>query len=231
MIKIRKSEDRGKGSFDWLTTYHSFSFADYYNPDHMGFQSLRVINDDIIAPGGGFDTHGHRDMEIVTYVIEGTLAHKDSIGNIATIKTGEVQRMTAGKGIRHSEFNHSDKQQVRLLQIWILPEKNGLEPGYEQKNFSQKEKQGKLKLIVSPEGRDGSLKIHQNAEIYASVLEKDDKISYVIPENSHVWIQIASGCIEVNGNLLENGDGAAISDEKDLKISSKEDSEFLLFRL
>lgn len=231
MIKIRKSGDRGKFDFGWLKTYHSFSFGQYYDPENMGYQSLRVINDDFIAPGGGFDTHGHRDMEIVTYVLSGELAHKDSLGNVATIKAGEVQRMTAGTGIRHSEFNYSDDDPVHLLQIWILPERQGLTPGYEQRMFSAEDKKGKLKLIASPDGRDGSVKIHQDASIYASILGEAQKLEYKPQKGRHLWLQVASGKLDLDGEKLETGDGAAINGEVILSIKAASESEFLLFDL
>lgn len=231
MLRVRKSGDRGLTRTDWLTSYHSFSFADYYDPDNMGFRSLRVINDDIIKPTSGFGTHGHRDMEIVTYILEGTLSHKDSLNNVETIKAGEVQRMTAGTGIRHSEFNDSDKERVRLLQIWILPEKQGLEPGYEQKSFDNKDKKGKLKLLVSRDGKEGSLKINQDADIYASIISENDKLEFIADPERNYWVQIATGNVKVNNIELFEGDGLAVTKEKKLIFNSSSQGKFLLFDL
>ncbi len=231
MMYLRKSEERGHNHIDWLESYHSFSFGHYYDPEHVGFGNLVVINDDIIAPAGGFGEHGHKDMEIVTYVIDGELAHKDSIGNVATIRSGEVQRMSAGSGIRHSEFNASKTNACRLLQIWFLPKNNNDKPSYEQKYFSAEDKMNRLKLVVSSGGRDGSLDIHQDIEIYASVLEKDKTVSYEL-NNRYIWLQVATGEVEVNGQKLKQGDGLAVEDEKTVTIKALSGkSEFVIFSM
>lgn len=230
MITIRPSDQRGHIIFDWLDTKHTFSFGSYYDPRYTGFGNLLVINEDKIAPGKGFGTHGHQDMEIVTYVIEGELEHKDSIGNGETISRGEVQRMSAGTGIRHSEFNHSGENEVHLLQIWILPNQKDLEPSYEQKIFSEEEKRGKLRLLVSPESKDSSLKIHQNVNIWSSILGENETINHSFRDNDYGWIQLVKGQLEVNNHLINAGDGVAIKEEDLLTIKGNEkDSEFLLF--
>lgn len=231
MIKIRRSSERGHANHGWLDTYHSFSFADYYDPQHMGFRSLRVINEDYIEPAQGFPTHGHRDMEIVTYVIEGELSHRDSMGNGETIRPHEVQRMTAGTGVLHSEYS-SPTDKTHILQIWLLPEKKNLQPSYEQTYFAPEEKQGKLKLVASRGGDDGSVHINQDVRLYASILSKDETVSHELAEGRHAWIQLISGALDVNGEVLNPGDGAAISEESMLTITSRKDaSEFLLFDL
>lgn len=231
MIKVRKANERGHFDFGWLKTYHTFSFGDYFDPENMGFRSLRVINEDFVQPDVGFPTHGHRDMEIITYILRGGLEHKDSMGNGSVIYPGEVQRMSAGSGIMHSELNPSKDEDVHLLQIWILPEKKGIEPGYEQTFFSDKEKKGKLRLIASPDGNDGSVTIHQDAKIYSTLLDENEVVSYQLNIKRHAWIQVAKGSIEVNGISLKQGDGAAVSDENELNIIGKESSEILLFDL
>jgi quercetin 2,3-dioxygenase len=232
MIKIRRADERGGGNYGWLDTSYTFSFNDYYDPRFMGFRALRVINEDYVEPGEGFGTHGHTDMEIITYVIEGALAHKDSTGGEETLRPHEVQRMTAGTGIRHSEFNPSDTERVHLYQIWILPEKDGLEPGYEQTYFPPDEKKGKLKLVASRAGTDGSVKINQDVSLYSSILAKDETVTHELAENRYGWIQVAKGSLEINGEFLNASDGAAISDERRLEIKSLEDdTEFLLFDL
>jgi quercetin 2,3-dioxygenase len=231
MLKIRKSAERGTNKIDWLTSFHSFSFGHYYDPQYMGFGNLVVINDDYIKGGGGFAEHGHKDMEIVTYIIDGELAHKDSLGNVATIKAGEVQRMSAGTGIRHSEFNYSKTETCRLLQIWFLPDAEGKKPGYEQKHFSQDDKRNNLKLVVSPSGKDGSLSIGQNIEIYASILESGKSLVHELGDR-HGWLQVARGDVEVNGKKLIEGDGVAITEESELSIKGvSKESEFVLFSL
>ncbi len=231
MIKVRKSSERGKANYGWLDTNYTFSFSNYYDPRFMGFRDLRVINEDFIEPNQGFPTHGHRDMEILTYVISGELSHRDSMGNGETIRPHEVQRMTAGTGVLHSEYS-SPTDKTHLLQIWILPEAENLKPGYEQKYFAPEEKQGKLKLVASRAGTDGSVTIHQDVNLYSSILRKDEEITHELKENRHAWIQLIKGEIDLNGETLEAGDGAAISEEKLLKIKSlAEETEFLLFDL
>lgn len=231
MIKIRRSEDRGKANYGWLDTNYTFSFNNYYDPRFMGFRDLRVINEDYIAPNQGFPTHGHRDMEILTYIVAGELSHKDSMGNGETIYPHEVQRMTAGTGVSHSEYS-SPTDKTHLLQIWILPEENNLTPGYEQKLFAPEEKQGKLKLVASRGGDDGSVTINQDVKLYASILQANETISYELAENRHGWIQVIKGSLGVGGETLNQGDGAAISEEKALEIKSlTNETEFLLFDL
>jgi quercetin 2,3-dioxygenase len=231
MITVRKSEARGHANRGWLDSYHTFSFANYYDPNHMSFRSLRVINEDVINPGQGFGTHGHRDMEIITYVLEGALEHQDSLGTGAVIKPGEVQRMSAGTGIQHSEFNHSKADPVHLLQIWILPDTNGLPPSYEQRDFSLAERHGKFRIVAARDARDGAVKVHQDVDLYAAVLDKKSRVSHALQSNRHAWVQVARGAVLLNGLALKNGDGAAVSDESELVIEATEDSEILLFDL
>ncbi len=230
MITIRPASERGTANFGWLDSKHSFSFGNYYDPNHMGFGNLRVINEDKVTPGKGFATHPHRDMEIISYVLEGSLKHKDSIGNGSIIRPGDVQRMSAGTGILHSEFNASKTDLVHFLQIWILPDTQGLQPSYEQKNFSTAEKQGKLRLVGSREGRDNSVTIHQNIDLYVTSLHNGEEVSHTI-ENSHLaWIQVARGAVLLNGQNLYAGDGAAISQETEITLTSTADNaEVLLF--
>lgn len=231
MINIRRSEERGGANYGWLDTRYTFSFNTYYDPHHMGFRDLRVINEDHIEPGQGFPTHGHRDMEILTYVVAGELSHRDSMGNGETIRPNEVQRMTAGTGVQHSEYS-SPTDRTHLLQIWILPEKNGLAPGYEQTFFAPEQKQGKLKLIASRGGRDGSVHINQDVSLYSSILTKDEAVEYQLAEDRYAWIQLIKGRIDLNGETLQAGDGAAVSAEEVLRISSLAgETEFLLFDL
>jgi len=231
MIKIRRDKERGHANYGWLDTNYTFSFSNYYDPRFMGFRDLRVINEDFIAPDQGFPTHGHRDMEILTYVIRGEISHKDSMGNGTTILPNEVQRMTAGTGILHSEYS-SPSEETHLLQIWILPEEENLTPGYEQTFFAPEEKQGKLKLVASRGGDDGSVTIHQDVNLYSSILAKGETVEHNLAENRHAWIQLVKGSIELNGETLNQGDGAAVSDETKLKIKSLADeTEFLLFDL
>jgi redox-sensitive bicupin YhaK (pirin superfamily) len=231
MVTLRRANERGGGDFGWLNTRHSFSFSDYWNPKWMGFRSLRVINEDYVAPSSGFPTHPHSDMEIITYVLEGKLEHKDSLGTGSVILPGDGQRMTAGRGIRHSEYNPSKDERVHLYQIWILPEKKSLEPSYEQKSFPPEEKQGKLRLVASPDAKDGSVKINQDARLYVTLLKPGEAVTHVFGKNRHGWLQVAKGGVEVNGQKLEQGDGAAISDESQLNIKGAKDSEVLLFDL
>lgn len=230
MITIRKSEARGKANYGWLDTNYSFSFANYYDPNFMGFGSLRVVNEDKIQAGKGFDTHGHRDMEIITYLLEGQLAHKDSMGNGSIIRAGEVQRMSAGKGILHSEYNASSTDSVHLLQIWIQPETKGLSPSYEQKQFSDQEKYGKLRLVASRDGRENSVTVHQDVNLYSTLLNQNDTVAYEIADDRCVWMQMIKGSILLNNWSLSSGDGAAIVKEKSLIFQGNNpESEFLLF--
>jgi redox-sensitive bicupin YhaK (pirin superfamily) len=230
MITIRRAAERGHFDHGWLNTYHTFSFADYHDPAHMGFRSLRVLNDDRVAPGQGFGEHRHRDMEIVSYVLEGALAHRDSMGNSGVILPGDVQRMSAGTGVQHSEFNGSRTEPVHFLQIWILPEAPGTAPGYEQRTFLPQTRRGKLRLIGSRDGREGSVTIRQDVDAWASVLETGQEVRHVVAPGRHAWLQVAEGELELNGNRLEEGDGAAVSDERALEITGK-GAEFLLFDL
>jgi redox-sensitive bicupin YhaK (pirin superfamily) len=231
MLRIRKASERGHADHGWLNTYHTFSFAGYYDPKHMGFRELRVINEDRVQPKEGFPTHPHRDMEIITYVLEGALEHKDSMGNGSVIRPGEVQRMSAGTGITHSEFNHSSSELVHFLQIWIIPEKDGVTPGYEQTFFPDEEKRNNLRLIASRDGRNGSVTINQDVNLYAALLEHGEEIAHVVPAGRHAWLQVAHGSVEINGHHLEQGDGAAVSDEYQLIVTGKEKAEVLLFDL
>ena len=231
MIVLRRSNERGHADYGWLDTHYTFSFNTYHDPRFMGFRDLRVINEDWVAAGQGFPTHGHRDMEILTYVIKGELSHRDSMGNGETVRPHEVQRMTAGTGVFHSEYS-SPTDETHLLQIWILPEEENLTPGYEQKYFAPEEKQGKLKLVASRGGDDNSVTIHQDVRLYASILRRDEEVSHALAEDRHAWIQIIKGAVDLNGETLNRGDGAAISNEAVLKIKSLADeTEFLLFDL
>ena len=232
MITIRKSQERGGGDHGWLDTKHTFSFDSYYDPRHMHFRALRVINEDIVQPGAGFPTHPHRDMEIITYVLEGALEHKDSLGNGSVIRPGDGQRMSAGTGILHSEANASQTEPVHLLQIWILPESKGIKPGYEQKAFPEEQKRGKLKLIAAQGGKNGAVSVHQDVSLYASLLDKQQKVEHCVAPGRHAWLQVAKGAVELNGTRLDQGDGAAISDEQKLSIAGAQNgSEILLFDL
>jgi quercetin 2,3-dioxygenase len=231
MINIRRGEQRGGGNFGWLNTRHTFSFDTYHDPNFMGFRSLRVINEDVVQAGEGFPTHPHRDMEIITYVLEGALGHKDSLGTGSVIRPGDGQRMSAGLGIRHSEMNASDTDPVHLLQIWILPNRRGVEPGYEQKAFPAEEKQGKLRVIASPNGENDSVTINQDAKLYVSLLAPGQKVTHDLAEDRYAWLQVAKGTVELNGKLLKQGDGAAVSEEQKLTIEGKQDAEVLLFDL
>ena len=231
-LVLRKSEERGRANFGWLDSKHSFSFGHYYDTDHMGFGALRVINDDRVAPGGGFPTHPHGDMEIISYVLEGALQHKDSIGTGSVIRPGDLQRMSAGTGIRHSEFNASKTEPVHFLQIWIVPEKKGLTPSYEQKTFSTEEKRGTLRLIGSRSGRYGSVTIHQDVDLYASVLGDGDAVSHEVKPGRAAWIQVASGRVSLNGQQLSAGDGVAVETSGSLDLAGTTDgAEVLLFDL
>ena len=231
MITIRKSEDRGLAELDWLHSQHTFSFADYSDPEQMGFGNLRVINEDQIQPGTGFGTHSHQDMEIISYILEGELAHKDDMGNGSIIRPGEIQRMSAGTGVLHSEHNPSADTRNRFFQIWILPEKGGIKPGYEQNEIPEGARDGKLHLVGSRNGRGDSVTIHQDVEIYASILSPGDKVTHQVAAGRGIWLQLASGALEINGTAMAVGDGAAITEETVLEISASETSEFLLFDL
>ena len=231
MITIRKAAERGHFDLGWLNTYHTFSFDQYYDPKHMSFRSLRVINEDVVSPGRGFPPHSHRDMEIITYVLEGALRHQDSMGNGSIIRPGEVQRMSAGTGVTHSEANPSDNESVHLLQIWILPDRKNRPPEYEQKMFSEHEKRSRLRLIGSSDGRDGSVTVHQDASIYATILAESDKATHEPAAGRHIWLQVARGAVAVNGNELHHGDGAAISGESHIEIVGQSPSEVLMFDL
>jgi redox-sensitive bicupin YhaK (pirin superfamily) len=231
MIAIRRSEERGGGDYGWLNTRHSFSFDQYYDPRFMGFRSLRVINEDWVQPGHGFPMHPHRDMEIITYLLEGALEHKDSMGNGSIIRPGDGQRMSAGTGVRHSEANPSQTDPAHLLQIWVLPERRGIEPGYEQKEFPSGEKRGKLRLIASPDGTAGSVTIHQDAKLYVSLLGPGDQVQHNLAKGRYGWLQVAKGSVDLNGERLQRGDGAAISDQPKAEMKGREDAEILLFDL
>jgi redox-sensitive bicupin YhaK (pirin superfamily) len=231
MIVIRKSEERGHFDFGWLNTYHTFSFDQYYDPRFMSFRSLRVINEDRVAPARGFPTHGHSDMEIITYVLEGELEHKDSMGTGSVIRPGDVQKMSAGTGVKHSEQNPSRSEAVHLLQIWIMPDTRGIEPDYQQKRFEDEEKRGRLRLVASPDGSLDSITIKQDARVYAALLEPSAEVTHELEPNRHAWVQVARGSIEIGGQPLKQGDGAAISEESAIKIVGTEPAEILLFDL
>jgi len=231
MIAIRKDEERGRNRLDWLDTRYTFSFADYYDRRFMGFRALRVINEDRIQPGGGFPTHPHRDMEIITYVLEGALEHRDSLDNGSVIRPGEVQRMSAGTGILHSEFNPSPTEPVHLLQIWILPERNGGQPGYEQRAFNLEEARGKPLLVAAKDGHNGALRIQQDSELSVARLDQGQAISHPMRAGRHAWVQVARGDIRLNGIVLKAGDGAAVSDKPTLEIEADSPAEILLFDL
>jgi redox-sensitive bicupin YhaK (pirin superfamily) len=231
MIEVRPSSARGHANYGWLDTRHTFSFSDYYDTKFMGFRSLRVINEDRVQPGAGFPTHSHRDMEIISYVLEGAIEHKDSLGNGSIIRPGHVQRMSAGMGVRHSEFNPSKKDLLHFLQIWILPAQMGLAPGYEQKSFPEDERTGKLRLVASSDGRAGSVTVHQDVRVFSAILKSGSELSYEIPRGRHAWLQVARGGVTLNGQGLTAGDGAAISEENLLRIHGEGDSEILLFDL
>ena len=231
MLRVRKSADRGHFDHGWLDTFHTFSFSSFYDPGQMGFRSLRVINEDRVAPGRGFGTHPHEDMEIVTYVLEGALAHKDSLGTGSTIRPGELQRMTAGTGITHSEFNPSPDEPVHLYQIWLFPEREGLEPSYEQKAFPDADRRNRLRLVASPDGRDGALSIRQDAELYLGSLDEGADVSHALAPGRHAWLQVLRGAVDLDGHSLTAGDGAAVSDASGLAIRAVRPAEVLLFDL
>jgi len=231
MIQVRNRNERGHANLGWLDTYHTFSFDTYRDPQFMGFRSLRVINEDVVAPAVGFPTHPHRDMEILTYILEGALQHRDSMGTGSIIRPGDVQRMSAGTGVTHSEYNPSKTDPVHLLQIWILPERRGITPSYEQTAFAPSELEGKLRLVASHDPKDRAVKIHQNVNLYASILKPEETVKHELHPGRHAWIQVARGRVALNGYDLEAGDGAAISKETTLTIAARENAEFLLFDL
>jgi redox-sensitive bicupin YhaK (pirin superfamily) len=231
MLTLRRAADRGHADHGWLDSHHSFSFADYYDPAHMGFRVLRVINDDRVAAGGGFGTHAHRDMEIVTYVLEGALEHKDSMGNGTVMHPGDVQRMSAGTGVRHSEFNASKTDPVHFLQIWILPSKEGIPPSYAQQMFPESKKRGNLRLVVSPDGSDGSVTLAQDVRAYAAVLERGEKVEHLVRPGRHAWIQVAIGRVRLAEAALAEGDGASTSDRGPVTLEGEERAEVLVFDL
>ena len=232
MITLRPAAERGNDNLGWLDSRHTFSFGHYYDAKHMGFGPLRVINEDRVRPGAGFDTHGHRDMEIISYVLEGALEHKDSIGTGSVIRPGDVQVMSAGTGIRHSEFNHSKTEPVHFLQIWVLPDREGIPPRYDQKTFGKSEKSGRLRLVGSPDGRDGSILIHQDVEIYDALLDSADSVKHQLRPGRKSWLQVVRGSVDVNGKAASAGDGVAVEDEAGLTIMAREDnSEILVFDL
>jgi len=231
MLTLRKSSDRGFADHGWLRSFHSFSFADYHDPRHMGFGNLRVINEDRIAPGGGFGTHGHRDMEIISYVLDGALAHKDNMGNGTAIVPGDVQRMSAGRGVLHSEFNHAPGAATHFLQIWLLPDAQGIEPGYEQRHFDAPDKRGRLRLVASPDGRDGSVRVHADASLYAGLFDGDEQAELALSPSRKGYVHVARGEVEVNGQRLAAGDALLLSDEPRVRIAQGHAAEVLVFDL
>jgi redox-sensitive bicupin YhaK (pirin superfamily) len=231
MITVRRSAERGFADHGWLKSYHSFSFADYYDPKHMGFGNLRVINEDRIAPGTGFGTHGHRDMEIVSYVLDGALAHKDSMGNGASMRPGDVQRMSAGRGVMHSEYNHAPKDTTHFLQIWILPDEHGIAPGYEQKHFDAASKRGILRLVASPDGRDGSVRVHADASMYAGLFDGEEAAEIALDPARKAYVHVARGSVQANGQALSTGDALMLAGEPALKLSNGREAEVLVFDL
>lgn len=231
MLQIRRSQERGYADHGWLRSYHSFSFAGYFDPAHMGFGNLRVINEDRVAAGAGFGTHGHRDMEIISYVLSGELAHKDSIGNVESIPPGDVQRMSAGRGVMHSEFNHKPDQTTHFLQIWIEPNVKGIEPGYEQKSFAEAQKRGKLRLVASPDGADDSVLIHADARLYAGLFNGDEQATLALDEKRKTYVHLVRGELEVNGQKLVGGDAAKLDGESQLRLAAGKDAEVLVFDL
>jgi redox-sensitive bicupin YhaK (pirin superfamily) len=231
MIAVRKAQDRGHAQHGWLESFHTFSFANYHDPKHMGFRDLRVINEDRVQPGRGFATHSHRDMEIVSVVLDGALEHADSMGNGSVIRPGEVQLMRAGTGVTHSEYNPSDRELVHFLQIWILPRQEGLAPAYAQREFPESERLGRLRVVVSPDGRDGSLHVAQDASLYAGLLREGERVEHALRPGRHAWVQVARGSLRLNGQSLEEGDGAAVRDEAKLELAGTTPSELLVFDL
>ena len=231
MLTLRKSQDRGHADHGWLKSFHSFSFAGYYDPEHMGFGNLRVINEDRIAPGSGFGTHGHRDMEIISYVLSGELAHKDTMGNVKGIPPGDVQRMSAGRGVMHSEFNHADDRTTHFLQIWIEPDVTGIEPGYEQKRFGDEEKRGRLRLIASPDAAEGSVLIHADARVYAGLFDGAEQATLQLDLQRLAYVHVVRGELSVNGTPLQGGDAAKLQGETQLALAQGRDAEVLVFDL
>jgi len=231
MIKLRPAGERGHADHGWLNSYHTFSFADYYDPRHMGFRALRVINEDRVEPGRGFGKHPHRDMEIISYVLDGSLEHRDSLGTGSVIRPGDVQRMSAGTGVTHSEFNASPSEPVHFLQIWLLPKRAGIAPGYEQKTFTPEEQSGRLRLVASRDGRDGSLEIHADVRLYAGRFEPGNRFELPLDKGRHAWVQVARGEVQLNGKDLSAGDGAALSEEDAIHLVAKTASEVLVFDL
>ena len=231
MLQIRKSEDRGPAEHGWLSSRHSFSFAGYHDPAHMGFGPLRVINEDRVQPGQGFGTHGHQDMEIISYVLDGALEHKDSMGTGSVIRYGDVQRMSAGTGVQHSEFNHSSSEPVHFLQIWIIPQRRGIAPSYEEKHFSTQSKRGILRLIASNDGREGSVRVHQDVAIFASIMDGGDRVQHALEPGRIAYLHLIRGTLSANGIALEGGDALKVSDEKSIVVERANDAEFLLFDL
>lgn len=231
MIAVRPAAERGHADHGWLDTRHTFSFASYHDPRHMGFRSLRVINEDRVKPGEGFGTHAHRDMEILTWVLEGALGHKDSMGNGSVIRPGDLQRMSAGTGVTHSEFNPSPEAGVHFLQIWLLPRERGLPPGYEQKHFTQQARRGRLRLIAAGDGRGGAVTIHQDADLWTALLQPNESVRHSLASGRYAWLHVARGAVSLNGSTLGAGDGAAVSDEAALEIAGAARAEVLLFDL
>lgn len=231
MNQVRQANERGHANHGWLDSWHSFSFADYHDPQHMGFGALRVINEDRVAPGSGFGTHGHRDMEIITYVLEGELGHKDSIGNGSVIRPGDVQRMSAGSGIRHSEFNHASNAQTHFLQIWIEPSVRGIAPGYEEKRFDAADKRGRLRLVASPDGADGSVTIHQDARLFVGLFDGGESAELTLAPGRRAYVHVARGSVTANGVALGTGDALKVSDEASVALTGGADAEVLVFDL
>ena len=231
MLELRKAKDRGHADHGWLNSFHSFSFADYHDPEHMGFGALRVINEDRIQPGTGFGTHGHRDMEIISYVLEGALAHKDNMGNGSSIVPGDVQRMSAGKGVLHSEYNHAKDGVTHFLQIWIEPNVTGIAPGYEQKHFDAASRRGRLRLVASPDGREGSVRMHQDAYLYAALLEGAERITHTVAEGRRAYVHVARGRVSVNGQALQAGDALKATGTREITLENAAAAEVLLFDL
>ncbi|MDB4942201.1 MAG: hypothetical protein JWP97_1735 [Labilithrix sp.] len=230
-LTIRRANERGHAQHGWLDSFHTFSFADYHDPKHMGFRALRVINDDTVSPGQGFGTHAHRDMEIISYVLEGALEHKDSMGTGSVLRPGDVQRMSAGTGVRHSEFNGSKEEPVHFLQIWIQPDKSGYAPGYEERRFSPEEKRGKLRVVATQDGREGTISVHQDVSIYAGLFDKGEQTTFEVPAGRHAWLHVAKGSVTVNGELLNAGDAVAVAAPGRLEIAGAAAAEVLVFDL